>query len=210
MSSRPEPRRLPPRARGQAHTLEAIVGALLLLTSIGFALQMTIVTPLSASTSSQHIENQLRSVSSGVLASASETGALKDAVLYWNDTTGGFHDTTGLGYYTNAPPDNAFGDMLNRSFDQQGITYNVNVEYQTRADRTTERRMIYRGKPSEHAVVATRTVTINHEDRLLASDGTPQNHTVSNSTRFFVPDARAGGTGSVYNVVRIEVIVWRI
>lgn len=210
MSGPPEPQRLPPRSRGQAHTLEAVVGALLLLTSIGFALQMTIVTPLSASTSSQHIENQLRSVSAGVLSSGSETGSLQRAVLYWNDTRGAYHDTTELGYYTSAPPDNEFGDLLNRTFDQEGIAYNVNVEYQTRAGRTTERRMIYRGNPSEHAVVTTRTVVIRGNDSLIASDGTPQDLTVSNSTRFFVPDARQGGTGSVYNVVRVEVIVWRI
>ncbi len=201
---------LPPRSRGQAHTLEAVVGALLLLASIAFALQMTIVTPLSASTSSQHIENQLRSVSSGVLASSAATGSLTDAVRYWNDTSGGFHGTTALGYYTNAPPDNAFGDVLNRSLDQQGIAYNVNVQYQTKKGTTAETRMIYRGEPSGHAVTTTRTITLHHDDRLLASDGTRQSLTVANATRFFVPDARGGGSGSVYNVVRIEVVAWRI
>nr|WP_267163201.1 hypothetical protein [Halovenus salina] len=77
--------------RGQALTLEAVVGAILMLAAIGFALQMTAVTPLSASTSSQHIENQLQSTSEGVLDTAADTGALREAVLYWNETTGEFH-----------------------------------------------------------------------------------------------------------------------
>lgn len=171
---------------------------------------MTVVTPLSASTSSQHIENQLLAVSNGVLATGAEAGALTEAVRYWNDTSGGYHGTSDLGYYTNAPPDNTFGAMLNRSFDQEGVAYNVNVQYQTRNGAVAEQRMVYRGEPSEHAVVTTRTLALHGTDPLLASDGTTQPRTVANATRFFVPDASKNPTGSVYNVVRIEVVAWRI
>ena len=67
--------------RGQAYTLEAIIASVLLISSLVFALQVTVVTPLSASTSNQHIENQQRASAAGVLTAAQETGALKDAVL---------------------------------------------------------------------------------------------------------------------------------
>jgi F0F1-type ATP synthase membrane subunit b/b' len=70
--------------RGQAFTLEAVVSAVLLLTAIAFALQVTIVTPLSASTSSQHIENQQAAVSDGLLAAEAENGTIKETLLYWN------------------------------------------------------------------------------------------------------------------------------
>ena len=72
--------------RGQIYTLEAVIAAVLLVSSLVFALQVTAVTPLSASTSNQHIENQQRASASGVLTAAEEAGILQDAVLFWNDS----------------------------------------------------------------------------------------------------------------------------
>lgn len=100
--------------RAQVHTLESIVAGLLLMASVVFALQMTAVTPLSASTSSQHIENQQQASAEGVLAAAAESGALRRAVLYWDEQEGTFNGTTdGTAYTVNAPP-NDFGTMLDR------------------------------------------------------------------------------------------------
>ncbi len=212
MARRPRPaasRNGPERERAQAHTLEAVVAALLLVTSIGFALQMTIVTPLSASTSSQHIENQQRATASGIMASAAETGALSETVRYWNDTEGSFYGTTDLGYYTNNPPDTEFGRMLSAAFDDESIAYNVNLQYVTPSGEHREQELIYRGVPTENAVTATRTVAISGDDRLLNEDGTKSTTTVANSTKYFV--GQAGGHDTMYyNQVRVEVIVWRI
>lgn len=195
--------------RGQGHTLESVVGALLLLTSIAFALQMTIVTPLSASTSSQHIENQQRATAEGILASAAETGTLTDTVLYWNDTRGSYHNAPAVGYYTNDPPDTEFGRMLNRSFDDQSIAYSVRLQFLTPSGDLRERRLIHRGEPTENAVSATRSVAIRADDRLIREDGHPSNVTVASSNRFFIGKADGLDT-AVYNQVRVEVIVWRI
>jgi hypothetical protein len=107
--------------RGQAYTLEAFIAALLLISSLTFALQVTAVTPLSASTANQHIENQQRSSASGVLAAGHESGALKEAVLYWNASTERFHDATRNDYYTNEYPDIPFGEMLDRAFGGRGL-----------------------------------------------------------------------------------------
>jgi len=197
--------------RGQAHTLEAVTAAFLLVASIGFALQMTAVTPLSASTSSQHLENQLRATAQGVLESSAETGALEDAVLYWNETESQFQNTSGLNYYTETPPDTAFGGALNRSFNERNVAYNVYVSYQTADGTPQRRRMIYSGEPSDHAVRASRAVTLVDDDRLIDTDGT-LNRTVANSTTFFAPDAgvESGGNRVLYNHVRVEVVAWRI
>jgi len=193
--------------RGQAHTLEAVVAGLLLLSSVIFALQMTAVTPLSASTSSQHIENQQRSVARGVLAAAAEQDALKSTVLYWNDTAGDFHCVTSVGYYTNEPPETALGGMLERTFDQRGISYNVYLEFETPSGDQKRKRMIYRGVPSDNAVVAARTVTLTDYDPLYGDDAEPiPGSTLNNSTSFYMSDTG----GAVYNVVRVEVVAWRI
>jgi len=58
--------------RAQAHTLEAFAAAILLVAALTFALQATAVTPLSASTSNQHIENQQRAVATDLLATSAE------------------------------------------------------------------------------------------------------------------------------------------
>ena len=102
--------------RGQAYALEAIVTSLILLSGLVFALQATAVTPLSASTSSQHIENQQAATAEGVLATAADDGSLRVAVLNWDDGDGEFHGSDAdRSYYTNTAPENGFGDLLSRA-----------------------------------------------------------------------------------------------
>jgi hypothetical protein len=190
--------------RGQALTLEAVSGGILLLLAIGFALQMTAVTPLSASTSSQHLENQLESSGEGVLASTAESGALKTAVLNWDNSSAEFNDSSGVGYYRGEPPDNAFGDALDRAFGDRNIAYNVIVHHQLADGSRFTQRMIYQGQPSDHAVSASRTVALADADNLTAGGGPA----LEDATTFYAEDAAPGD--SLYNLVRVEVIAWRI
>jgi hypothetical protein len=195
--------------RGQALTLEAVTAGLILLSAIGFALQMTAVTPLSASTSSQHLENQLRYTASGVLASAEETGALSRAVRYWNDTNGKFWDSGDADYYTNEPPNNALGNAFNRTFDERNVAYNVILVYQTSGGLTEQARLIYRGQPTDHAVRISRTVTIMDRDPLIDADGSVNGTvTVSDANTYFLQDASPGEP--IRNVVQVKVVAWRI
>lgn len=199
--------------RGQAHTLEATIASLLMLSAIIFALQMTAVTPLSASTSSQHIENQQRATAEGVLATAAEEDALKPALLYWNTTLSPqrFHNgTEGQPYYAGGSqyPNHRFGRMLNRAFSANGIAYNVNLRFGgASADPV---RYIYSGEPSDNAVAASQTVTIYDDDRIYYLDGT-RNSTEVSSTNYasrlgFTPDS----SSTVHTTVRVEVVVWQI
>ena len=192
-----------PGDRGQAHTLEAFTAALLLVGSVVFALQVTAVTPLTASTSSQHIENQQVQVARGLLDSATENGSLREAVLDWNDSAGSFANTGDRGYYIR--PDrasNTFGAMLDRTFLDRGVALNVNVLYVTSGGDVRSRRMVYLGTPSDHAVTASRAVSLYDDDQL--DDGPT---TLNDSSSYFAPDV---ADGSVYNVVRVEVVVWRM
>ena len=190
--------------RGQAYTLEAVIASLLLVSSLVLALQVTAVTPLSTSTSNQHIENQQRASASGVLTAAQEAGALNEAVLYWNDSADAekYYDAGRLGYYTNDYPPNKFGNITERAFDGRGLAVNVLV-YHNESEEPS--RMVYRGEPSENAVSASRTVTIYNGSKLAGTSTT-----VENATSFdeVVPYDGTGGT--VYNVVRVEVTVWRM
>ncbi len=190
--------------RGQIYTLEAVIAAVLLVSSLVFALQVTAVTPLSASTSNQHIENQQRASAAGVLTAAEEAGVLKDAVLFWNDSAAEYHDAERLTYYTNDYPPNEFGNITERAFAGRGLAVNVLVYPGDGADAT---RLVYRGEPSDNAVSASRSVTIYDDDELTA----PGTSTTAGGASSFDDAVREDSRGTgVYNVVRVEVTVWRM
>nr|WP_246391656.1 hypothetical protein [Halosimplex pelagicum] len=193
--------------RGQAHTLEGVVAALIVLSAVVFALEMTAVTPLSASTSSQHIENQQEGTARGVLASAAETGALERAVLSWNATSEQFYHTPDVGRFTTGAPPNRFGEMLERSFDRQGIAYNVYLRYQGADGRLRTQEYVDQGVPSDHAVRATWSLSLMTDDAIRDGNGDPTGTTVSDESTYFVPRQSSAG---VYSVINVEVVVWRI
>lgn len=194
--------------RGQAHTLEGVVASLVLLSGIVFALQVTAVTPLSASTSNQFIENQQQASAAGVLATAEENGALQRAVLFWDNQSDRFHNTTDENYYTTGGPPNEFGEMLNRTFDGGGVVFNVYYTYLGRNDNLNRIRVVYRGEPSDNAVTASRMITISDDDVLYAHDGTATSVNVTEAANLYMPDTDS--SSGVYNVVKVEVIAWRM
>jgi hypothetical protein len=201
--------------RGQAYALEAVVASLILLSGLVFALQATAVTPLSASTSSQHIENQQAATAEGVLAAAAENGSIRVAVLNWNDGDGKFHGAEpDQSYHTNDAPDNEFGTLLSRAFDGRGIVFNVYVHYGVDRDddgvveELQSRRMVYRGEPTDNAAAATRAVTLYDDDVLHDASSNPTGPTIS-GTNFYADDVATGPNSPVYNVVTVEVVVWR-
>jgi hypothetical protein len=193
--------------RGQAHTLEGLAGALLLVGALVFALQVTAVTPLSASTSSQHIENQQQATAVGLLSTAVEDDSLRRAVLNWEDDPDSprFYGAAER-YFVDRPPENEFGALLERSFARRAIVYNVNVHYRE-DDRRKRQRMVYRGEPSDNAVAATVTLTLHDTDVLYDADGEPTGTELTSAGTFYAPDANPGS--GVYNVVEVEVVAWR-
>jgi len=198
--------------RAQAHTLEAVAAGLVLLGSLVFALQATAVTPLTASTSSQHIENQQQASASGVLDAAADEGELKRAVLYWNDADARFHGSAAhdpVGYFTSTDgiDEFALGRRLLRTYDGRGIALNVRLSYQTATGGVRSKRLIYRGGPSDNAVSATEQIALYDGDRLHDPDEEPTGSQLSSSSSFYAPDV---DDGALYNVVRLEVVVWRM
>jgi hypothetical protein len=191
--------------RGQAHTVEAFTAAVLVIGGLIFATQATAVTPLSASTSNQHIENQQGASIDGLLATSAENGSLREAVLYWNPDDGEFHNASETDVYTDGPP-NAFGTGLNELLLDRRIAFNVVVRYPDGAGGTERERMVRMGSPSDNAVSATRTVGL-YDDSNLTSDGYEGETLGSLSDgEFYAPEV---GDGRLYTVVEVEVIAWR-
>jgi len=191
--------------RGQAHTLEAVAAGMLLLASVLFALQVTAVTPLTGSTSSQHIENQQAALAEGLLASEAENGTVVPTLLYWNESASGFHNTS-AGVYRSAGPPTTFGSVLNRTLGERNIAFDVSIYYVRQNGERERRALVNLGEPSDHASTARREFTLYDTDRVIAADGT-ELETLEN-TSYFAPDAAPNSR--LYNVVEVEVVVWRM
>ncbi|WP_299233354.1 DUF7288 family protein [Natronomonas sp.] len=190
--------------RGQAHTLEAFVAAVLIVGGLIFATQATAVTPLSASTSNQHIENQQRATIQGLLATSAESGTLTEAVLYWNASAGRFQGASGDDAYATAPP-NAFGSALRETLSERRIAFNVDVRYATGGGTATEP-MVWMGEPSDNAVTATETVGLYNSSELTGADARTLSAVDRSGDDFYAPNVH---DGRLYNVVEVEVTAWR-
>ncbi|AFK18882.2 hypothetical protein HFX_1168 [Haloferax mediterranei ATCC 33500] len=207
-------------SRAQAHALEAFVAATVLLASVTFALQVTAVTPLTASTSSQHIENQQAAVADGILTAAAENGTLKRTVLFTHPENGSFYDSGAEGYYVDGGPPTSFGAMLDQSFLERGIAFNVYVHYLRDREVRRTTRLVYMGDPSDHAVSRTRLVSLDDNDTLYkpgTGPGGADRAVRSRDTLRSVDDAadetyfvQDGSSGPLYALVNVEVVVWRM
>ncbi|MES3162243.1 MAG: hypothetical protein PPP55_11855 [Halorubrum sp.] len=200
--------------RGQAHTLEAFVAAVLLVAGLTFALQATAVTPLSASTSNQHIENQQRAVATDILETSAANGDLREALLYWDpgneSRDPGFVGTQpDLTYHTVGGPPNDFGETLDRAFLESRIAFNVDVRYHVEGGQQTQQ-MVFMGTPSDNAVTASRTVPVSNDTTLTAPDfATRSLSDVESATdeAFYAPGV---GDGPTYNYLEVRIVVWRM
>lgn len=193
--------------RAQAYTLEGVVAGVLLLASLVVAMQLTAVTPLSASTANEHVENQQGRLAAGVLDAAVENGSVEATILAWNDTNGTVYGVNGTYYPTTAPP-TAFGALLNRTLADRGYAYNLDVEYVTTEGRLRTEHLVRMGTPSETVAVVSRTVTLTDDDRLREHDGEPIDTTLADAETFYAPDVAPASP--LYNVVRVEVVLWRL
>jgi hypothetical protein len=196
-------------ARAQAFTLEAIVASVVVLGALLFALQVAGVTALTASTSTQAIQDQQGSVAAGVLDAAAAEGSLGPTLRYWDNDTERFHGVprgVDRAFYTVGPP-TAFGSLLNETLDDRDVAFNVDLRWVAADGSVGRTRLVRYGQPSDDASRATRTVTLYDDDRLLYANGTRSNVPLTNAS-FYAPDASPDSP--VYNVVRVEVVVWRV
>ncbi|UIP01254.1 hypothetical protein Hbl1158_08040 [Halobaculum sp. CBA1158] len=193
--------------RAQAHTLEGFAAAVILLSGVVFALQATAVTPLTASTSNQHIENQQAAVAEGTLAAAEANGTLAPTLLHWNATDGQFIGAGSNGVYTDGPS-TAFGATLNRTFGADRIAFNVEVGYRTADGERARERIVNMGEPSDNAVAAERTVVLFDDDPVGDGSGTLGEVEDDPNRGFYAPDADPDGP--LYGVMEVRIVTWRI
>lgn len=204
--------------RAQAHTLEAFVAALILISGIIFATQATAVTPLSASTSNQHIENQQQAVAEDLLRIAAEDGTLEASFLYWNASNERFGGVAhpDRSFYTSEPvEENPLYDIVTTAFQTGQIAYNIELHYFEfeSLNETSSQPMVYMGTPSDNAVVATRTILLFNDSTLNQSVNNATSYTLGDVSNdddlsYFAPDLHSDRP--LYNVIEVRITVWRM
>ncbi|WP_135535500.1 DUF7288 family protein [Halostella pelagica] len=200
--------------RGQAFTLEGFIGSMLILTAVLFALQSVIITPTTAGTVDRDVQAQHQSEANDILQQAKNNESLKYLVLNLNPSRGNevYNGTSrsDIGYGASPPP-TEFGQTLNATFNQRGKVYNIIVEYrdvETSVNSTNvtvrSKNMVYRGVPSDTAVVATETVTVYDDDPMPNSARTVAE--AAEAGEFPVSDTAPNSP--VFTVVEVYLIVW--
>lgn len=202
--------------RAQLYTLEGVIAAMLLLLSLLFVLQALVVTPQSVNGGSQEAISNQQALADTTLQSVNET-TLRQAVTYW-DSSDGFHCTpSDVKYYSgyadtsscsppnpDALPPNRLGEILNESIGT-GYSYNLFVSTQDSSNNVVRQRMVYQGQPGSGAVRASRSILVFDDDSLLAEDGSDSGTQVKGN--LYGSDSYP--SSSMYNLLRVEVIVWR-
>lgn len=206
--------------RGQAHTLEGVMAAMLVVIAVVLAYQAIVLTPTTAGTVDRDVKSHLGTRAGDALAAAGDDGSLSAILRYWNvsgnNGTGSFVGTPAtapaeFGYQYVNPP-GKFGDLL-AALEDDGYILNVYLETRDPENPSTTNRyvLLKRGEPTGNAAVAARTVTLYDHEYQTQLDGTSL-EAEENATRigelgkddYFAGDLE----GPVYNVVTVKVVIW--
>lgn len=209
----------PERERAQTFTLEAFVAAILLLAAVAFGLQVVSISSNTASPADSELGNQNAGLARGVLDAAVANGTLDRSLRYWNQTNESFHRADERpgdgGHYVARLPQHpdapAFGRALDSPFASRQVRYNVDLYYENASGNGSvgHQPLVESGTPGDGAVRVVETVTLYDDDRLLAENGSRENVTLGevSDEQFYAPDASPDGP--LYNVIRVEVVLWK-
>lgn len=203
--------------RAQTFTLEALIGAILLLAAVAFALQAVSISSNTASIADSELRGQQVGLAEGVLERNAANGNLTAAVLYWNESGQRFIDSpVEEGYYVSPNNNTTFGgntslgSSLEAILDDPQIQYNVNLHYRGADGGQQSRILVTSGTPSTDAVRVTETVTLTDETRLVDRNEQPRHNVTlaSVADEFYAPNVAPDR--NLYNVIRVEVVLWQI
>lgn len=198
------------------------MAAILLLATVAFGLQVVSISSNTASPADAELGDQNAGLASGVLDAAVANDTLDRSLRYWNQTNGSFHRADERpedgGHYIARLPQHAeapaFGPALDRPFAGRQVRYNVDLYYENASGNGSvgHQPLVESGTPGDGAVRVVETVTLYDHDRLLAENGSRENATLGAvaddpEVTFYAPDASPDGP--LYNVIRIEVVLWK-
>jgi hypothetical protein len=197
---------------GQLYTLEGVAAAAVLLLGMTFALNSFVVSPTSdvnpGTDTNQRVAEDLLAVAAENNATGTNNTKLKELLLNWNVTAGGFENSTdGVYYYEGEDPDPAgleFGEDLQNVLTEEGISYDIDATFGTE-DGTGEITVVDGGEPTTSALSASRTVILLDSDNVTDITSPDGKVNLTDTTKYPIPDDRAT---NVYNQVRVRLTVW--
>lgn len=205
--------------RGQAHALEGVMAAMLVVIAVVLAYQAIVLTPTTAGTVDRDVKSHLGTRAGDVLTAAGDDGSLSRIVRYWNASgnngTGTFVGADGQAEsgYTFLPQ-SEFRQVLGTLTDN-GYAVNIYLESRVRGENSDTARyvLLKQGEPSSNAGVASRTVTLYDHQRQTRWNGTALEGN-ENTRRlgelggndYFADDL--DDDSPIYNVVTVRVEVW--
>lgn len=204
--------------RGQAHTLEGFIGAMVVLMAVLFAVQSVVITPTTGGAVDRTVQSQLQTEAQDALVVADSEGNLSEMVRYWNvtDDEVAFANATapGDGEYTTDEFQSEFllGTILGERFGSQGQNYNVELHTQNGSETAAET-LVYQGQPSANAFTASYTVTLYDDQNVTYPEddeetlGSLSENDNYDNDELPIPREESND-GTVYNVVEVRVIVW--
>lgn len=205
--------------RGQAYTLQGIIGAILVASALIVGLQAVDISPWTGGTSER--SESLRIEVQDVLAAASDRDLLRTAATCIDgDGDGTPHPAVAAGGTPNGSERSAFGTLLNRTLDANEHSYNVYVDYHnaSASDGVRTIPLTRERDVTRPSVTVVRRVALFDSDPVLRFDpdrgecvptfGT--NATLGTRATDPNRDIYIGdqGKGDVYAVVRVRVVAW--
>ena len=187
--------------RGQAFTLEGVIGAMILLTAVLFALNSAVLLPSTGETGNQA---QIEQEAKDVMEVAAADGHLSEiARCYSTDEEDGgwFGDES----VATAPPEETdLHTLLEETFDDRDRSYNVEVKH----DAGSAERLVYNGASTRDGVTVSRTVTLYEDDPLMEGDDCASAQDEEDVANGDYPIPRATEEDDyIYNVVEVRLTI---
>jgi hypothetical protein len=196
--------------KGQMYTIEGVMAALIMMLVLVLVVKGTAITPLSSSSTNEHVQVELADMGSDLLTSLDYNvvnpagdSPLKYSILSWNGDQFVWNSTC----YKDASNDiiimnestNDLAHALNYTFNRYGIAYDVEIIYLDNNGAAIAKSMIWNGNPSDNSVSVSKIIALHNSDSNLAPNffintGIPD---LDNSTDF-------------YNLLNIRLTLWRM
>lgn len=192
--------------RGQAYTLEGVIAAIIIASSVMYGLQAVDVAPWSSGADDQRVD-ELRVQAQDTLDAAADNGTLRAMVTCTEPD--GVTPHTEIGDPDDDPTE--FGPMLNTTFAQNGYNYNVYLHSWNGSMETyllhPDREQI----PNEEAVSASHRVLL-HNVSYVSIGGTNSCRSEDRRLSDYSDDElylpRQHDNSGVYAVVEVRIVVW--
>jgi len=204
--------------RGQAYTLQGIVGAILIASALVVGLQAVDISPFTDD-SADVATDELRIQSEDMLAIASDRDSLRTiATCVDGDGDGTPHPAVAPRSVSDETDQNSFGALLNQTLTANGYSYNVYIDYVN----TSSGGQLDSTPLASELDVTRPSVTVTHHVTLFDSDHV---HIFDSERGECVPTIKENNTlgerddddiylenkdedSEIYAVVQIRVVAW--